>query len=586
MENLMANVAPVINLPGNLDILATTYANNVVWDLFGDGTGKFAFATPSSISVGTNPTVVAPGDINNDGRLDFVTVNAGSGTVSVMLGNGAGGFTAAAGSPITVGGADGQSIALGDVNGDGNLDIVSSNTDAGTLSVLLGNGTGGFIAEGSPFAVGTGPQSVALADVNGDGRLDIVTANWISNNVSILLRNAGAGFTSTAPTFVSGAPFYAALADMNGDGRIDIVTANRTDGTATVLIQQASLGFVGLTPVNVGTNPQWVAVGDLNDDGKLDFVTANTGSNNLSVMLANSGGGYSAAGATLSVTDSPTSVALGDVNHDGKLDIIETSGTTGHIGVLLGNGSGGFSGAAGSPLLVNSPTMAALAYVNDVKVTSAHVPLVFSAAHSNAITLSDVDAAGGTETLSLSALHGVLTLATTAGLTINSGANGSGALQVTGTLANLNAALDGLSYSANNGFNGDDTLTLSLNDNGHTGTALTTTSRLALSVVNVPPTHNFNGDGKSDILWQSDDGTPAVWLMDGTNATSVGAVGFNPGSSWHVMGAADFNGDSKSDILWQIDNGTPVIWTMDDMNVLSIGAAGSFNPGSDWHVII
>jgi len=63
-------------------------------------------------------------------------------------------------------------------------------------------------------------------------------------------------------------------------------------------------------------------------------------------------------------------------------------------------------------------------------------------------------------------------------------------------------------------------------------------------------------------------------------------VGFNPGSSWHVMGAADFNGDSKSDILWQIDNGTPVIWTMDDMNVLSIGAAGSFNPGSDWHVII
>ena len=53
-----------------------------------------------------------------------------------------------------------------------------------------------------------------------------------------------------------------------------------------------------------------------------------------------------------------------------------------------------------------------------------------------------------------------------------------------------------------------------------------------------------------------------------------------------LMGAADFNGDSKSDILWQIDNGTPVIWTMDDMNVLSIGAAGSFNPGSDWHVII
>ena len=60
---------------------------------------------------------------------------------------------------------------------------------------------------------------------------------------------------------------------------------------------------------------------------------------------------------------------------------------------------------------------------------------------------------------------------------------------------------------------------------------------------------------------------------------------FNPGPSWHIQGTGDFNGDGKSDILWQGDDGTPAIWFMDGMNFLSGGAAGSFNPGRDWHVI-
>jgi hypothetical protein len=78
-----------------------------------------------------------------------------------------------------------------------------------------------------------------------------------------------------------------------------------------------------------------------------------------------------------------------------------------------------------------------------------------------------------------------------------------------------------------------------------------------------------------------------MWLMDGTNATSVGAVGpFNPGPTWHIKDTGDFNGDSKSDILWQHDNGTAAIWTMDGTDVLSIGAAGSINPGTDWHLIV
>ena len=96
---------------------------------------------------------------------------------------------------------------------------------------------------------------------------------------------------------------------------------------------------------------------------------------------------------------------------------------------------------------------------------------------------------------------------------------------------------------------------------------------------------DFNGDGKSDILWQGSDGTPAIWLMDGTTAVSVGAAGsFNPGPSWQVKGSGDFNGDGKSDILWQDSDGTAAIWLMDGTTAMSVGAVGPFNPGPSWQI--
>jgi len=97
--------------------------------------------------------------------------------------------------------------------------------------------------------------------------------------------------------------------------------------------------------------------------------------------------------------------------------------------------------------------------------------------------------------------------------------------------------------------------------------------------------HDFNGNGKSDMLWQGSDGTPAIWLMDGMNAVTAGAAGsFNPGPSWHVKESGDFNGDGKSDILWQNDDGTPAIWLMNGSHVLANSPAGSFNPGPTWHI--
>ena len=104
--------------------------------------------------------------------------------------------------------------------------------------------------------------------------------------------------------------------------------------------------------------------------------------------------------------------------------------------------------------------------------------------------------------------------------------------------------------------------------------------------------HDFNGTltgSASDILWQNNDGTAGIWLMNGFTATSVGAAGpngpwpFNPGPSWHVKGDADFDFDGRSDILWQNDDGTPAIWRMNGLAAVTMGAVGT-NPGPAWHI--
>ena len=97
---------------------------------------------------------------------------------------------------------------------------------------------------------------------------------------------------------------------------------------------------------------------------------------------------------------------------------------------------------------------------------------------------------------------------------------------------------------------------------------------------------DFNGNGISDILWQNDDGTPAIWLMNGLTAQSMSVAGpFLPGAGWDIKGTGDFNNDGKSDILWQSTDGTPAMWFMDGTNLVSGAIAGPINPGADWHVI-
>jgi len=139
--------------------------------------GTLVAAPSGPLAAGSGPFAAAVGDFNGDGIPDLAVANVSSDNVTILLGNGSGGFTEAAGSPFAAGTSP-YSVAVADFNGDGTCDLVVANRSSNNVTVLLGNGSGGFTAAtGSPFAVGTGPWSVAVGDFNGDGKPDLVVAN-------------------------------------------------------------------------------------------------------------------------------------------------------------------------------------------------------------------------------------------------------------------------------------------------------------------------------------------------------------------------------------------------------------------------
>lgn len=276
---------------GNLDIVAIgPYGEGSV--LLGNGDGTFEPA--QTIEVGANAVCLAVGDLNDDGRPDIVVGcdNSSGYTGNLLLGNGDGTF----GAPEHLNlGSDPSAVAVADLNNDGKLDIVAANSVSGasTVSIVLGNGDGTFEPARSQ-AAGYSPTSLAVADLNGDGNWDLVLGdNSGPGEVSVLIGN-GDGTFKNQQTYGDGRndSRSVAVADFDGDGHPDIALTNQA---------QNSPGSVSIFPGNgdgtidsgavttfnlTGYNPVAVATGDFNGDGKADLVTANFYSNQTSPTLA------------------------------------------------------------------------------------------------------------------------------------------------------------------------------------------------------------------------------------------------------------------------------------------------------------
>ena len=301
------------------------------------------FAPAASFGTGVGPVSLAIGDLNGDGYLDLATANS-AGTVSVLLGDGTGSF-----GPATDYGAglDPTTIVVADVNGDGHRDIAVTNRNIGgpgpgSVSVLLGTGTGMF-GPAASFGDPSGAWGIARGDLNGDGHTDLATS---SGTVSVLFGDGTGGFSPA--TTVS--PFVGALmiaaGDLNGDGRPDLATANFFNPTVSVLLNNGTGGFAAPVDFTVGTFPSSIAIGDLNSDRHADIVAGNGGSNSVSVLLGNGAGSFAPA-TNFATGQGPSSVAIGDLNVDGYPDLAVSNngvfGGPGSISVLLGDGAGGFA---------------------------------------------------------------------------------------------------------------------------------------------------------------------------------------------------------------------------------------------------
>lgn len=352
-----------VNGDGRADVVvansrgqANSYAPGDATLLLGNGDGTFK--APTSFLTGGTPYGVAVADLNGDGKPDLVFANHSSingpvGGAGVLLGAGNGTFSAvhkfAAANYV-------QSVSLGDVNGDGRVDIVLGVKDSlGAVYVLLGNGDGTFQAARS-FVTDPYPRGVAVADVNGDGRLDIVSANSSRNSVGVLLGSGNGSFGAVQTYSVGTFPTVVVVSDLNGDGRADLVVG--CGGTSmTVLMGSGDGGLAGpayrissaetaafapRVTLSAGLQPRSVALADVNLDGRPDVVFAAGGANQVGVLLGN-GNATFAAVRTFGAGASPFSATVADLNTDGRPDLVVAVTGGNAVGVLLGNGNGTFA---------------------------------------------------------------------------------------------------------------------------------------------------------------------------------------------------------------------------------------------------
>lgn len=330
-----------VNGDGNLD--AVFAGINSVRLMLGDGAGNFAPSVKLNTGSQTHDAVAVI-DFNNDGRLDIIST-AIFGVIQFFENDGSGGFIESA---ITVAVSGRFSdIAVADLNFDGFQDFVVSNdgsaNSANAARVFLNDGLGRFSNQPTFVRSGTSPASVAVGDLDGDGDFELLIGNNVSNDVSVVYGKPDGSFLDNPalPAF-SGAnprPKSIEMADLNADGNLDIVTALAISNTIAVQLGDGAGGFAQAVEFPATSNPQDLAIGDVNADGIPDVVVTENGAGRV-VLLVGQGDGAFAAPQPMDNTTTALSVEIADVDGDGHSDIVLADSQK--IEVLFGQSDGTF----------------------------------------------------------------------------------------------------------------------------------------------------------------------------------------------------------------------------------------------------
>ena len=269
---------------GWVDLLVANHDTDYVTVLFG-GRGGFTQRDESRIPVGVSPHphVVEVVDLNGDGHLDFLVDDREAGALKLCVGQGDGTFRQSG--SIDVGGDPYRGMAVRDLDGDGELDVVTPNRTS--VAIVKGDGTGAFAPPAELDGDGLLPFSVGIADVNGDGIADLGIGSGEGEGSFVVWLGSPNGKFHPAPGSpypLSRGPTTVSVADVDGDETEDFLTTSYMGNDVTLFLG----GAERLEPVRIGVegNPWGIAAGDLNDDGLVDLGTANNGSDDISVFLA------------------------------------------------------------------------------------------------------------------------------------------------------------------------------------------------------------------------------------------------------------------------------------------------------------
>jgi hypothetical protein len=305
------------------------------------------FQSKRDYEAGTGPYSLATGDFSNNGHADLVVANPDDGTITLLMGQGDGSFASKlehqlVTSPIA--------FTVGDFDGDGNLDLgVLALTAARShvLVVFFGNGDGSFGRDTSyPIDNRFVVASLASGDFNGDGYLDLAVARTDYNTVQVLLNNGDGSFQDGVDYITGGQTFAVATGDLDGDGNLDLVVSNiYGEGTLSVLLGSGDGSFHPPSEFAVGdfnlANPYHIVLGDLNNDGVLDLAVTIRRAGSISVMLGNGDGSFGDR-VNYMTGDDPRSAVVSDLNDDGIPDLAVANTGDDTVLVLFGSGDGGF----------------------------------------------------------------------------------------------------------------------------------------------------------------------------------------------------------------------------------------------------
>ena len=311
------------NKDGNLDIAAANEGSGVVQIFYGKGDGTFTTGpTLATDTASSAPYDLVAADFNGDGYPDLAVVNYVGSTnsdVGILLNDGTGNFKPAV--PYALSTWAWQGIAVGDLNGDGKLDLAVPLFDGSSVAMLFGNGDGTFQEPETDVALGANyPQSVVIADLNGDKIMDMAVAldNGGGEDVAVILGTGNGNFAT--PTLLASSlqnfnlnspePEFIKAADIDGDGNLDLVYTNYDYGTVGILFGQGNGSFYDPVEYPVAGYPWGIAIADVNNDGAPDVITASDDFSGITVAL-NANGSGTMGNYTISPLPASASVAPG-----------------------------------------------------------------------------------------------------------------------------------------------------------------------------------------------------------------------------------------------------------------------------------